>query len=152
MATSPHEWWGDLQAGIKGITVAVDGVDHIFTQCALDPCVFLLHKVVDGKISGSPVGYVGTHVDDLLVIAPKSIGDAVKRELSKVFPVDSGEEDEFAYLGSEIICREDSVTFRQKPYIENRLFTVDLPKNAADDDLADQDSLADNRSLIGALS
>ena len=41
--------------------------------------------------------------------------------------MDSWEEDEFAYLGSEIICREDSVTFRQKPYIENRLFTVDLP-------------------------
>ena len=44
-----------------------------------------------------------------------------------MFPVDSWEEDDFAYLGSEIICREDSVTFRQKPYIENRLFTVDLP-------------------------
>ena len=82
LATSPHEWWEDLQAGIKGVTVVVDGLDHIFTQCALDPCVFLLRKVVDGKISGPPVGYVGSHVDDLLVIAPKSIGDAVKRELA----------------------------------------------------------------------
>ncbi|CAE7615546.1 GIP [Symbiodinium sp. CCMP2592] len=152
LATSPHEWWGDLQSGIKGATVTIEGADHIFDQCGLDPCIFILRRVVDGKMSGPPVAYVGTHVDDLLVVAPRSVGDAVKSELSKVFPVDSWEDDEFAYLGSEIICREDSVLFRQKPYIDSRLFTIDLPKNVHEDDLADNDCLADNRSLIGALS
>ncbi|CAE7307731.1 GIP [Symbiodinium sp. CCMP2592] len=152
LATSPHEWWGDLQAGIKGITLDLNGDEHIFDQCALDPCIFILRKVIEEKMTGPPVAYVGTHVDDLLVIAPKSVGDGVKAELSKVFPVDSWEEDEFAYLGSEIICREDTVVFRQKPYIENRLFFVDIPKNVNDDDLANSECLADNRSLIGALS
>ncbi|CAE7467344.1 RE2 [Symbiodinium sp. CCMP2456] len=152
LATSPHEWWLDLQNGIKGITIQLNEAEYIFDQCPLDPCVFLLRKVVNGKMEGPPVGYVGSHVDDLLVIAPATIGDAIKAELSKTFPVDTWENDEFAYLGSEIICKDDTVVFRQKPYIENRLFVVDIPANANEQDLASPDHIADNRSLVGALS
>ncbi|OLQ00470.1 Copia protein [Symbiodinium microadriaticum] len=152
LATSPHEWWQDLQAGIKGITIQIEGQDHSFDQCALDPCVFLLRQRTHNGHRGVPKGYVGSHVDDLLVVAPSTVGDKIKAELSRVFPVETWEENEFAYLGSEIICHDDSVMFRQKPYIESRLFLVDIPKNAHEDDLADNECIADNRSLVGALS
>ena len=152
LATSPHEWWQDLQAGIKGIVIVIAENEYIFDQCALDPCVFMLRKLVDNKLDGDPVGYVGSHVDDLLVVAPDSIGKIIKDKLSKVFPVDTWEDDEFAYLGSEIACKEDYVLFRQKPYIESRLFHVEIPAGVNDDDLADADCIADNRSLVGALS
>eukprot|EP00439_Symbiodinium_sp_Y106_P001495 s818_g1.t1 len=152
LATSPHEWWQDLQNGIKGIILDIGGEQYVFDQCPLDPCVFPLRRVVAGKMCGRPVGYVASHVDDLLVIASRGISLAVRDELSKVFPVDTWEEGEFTYLGSEIKCGEDSVMLRQRPYIEDRLFTVDVPKNANEDDIADADCIADNRSLIGALS
>ena len=152
LATSPHEWWQDLQNGIKGIMLDIRGEQYVFDQCPLDPCVFPLRRVVAGKMCGRPVGYVASHVDDLLVIASRSISLAVREELSKVFPVGTWEEGEFTYLGSEIKCEEDSVMLRQRPYIEDRLFTVDVPKNANEDDIADADCIADNRSLIGALS
>ncbi|CAE6956523.1 RE1 [Symbiodinium sp. CCMP2456] len=152
LATSPHEWWLDLQNGIKGILLEIEGEQYIFDQCPLDPCVFPLRRVVNGKMHGKPVGYVASHVDDLLVIASMSVSLRIREELSKVFPVESWEEDEFTYLGSEIKCDGDKVMLHQKPYIEDRLFTVDIPKNVADDDLADANCIADNRSLIGALS
>ena len=152
LATSPHEWWLDLQRGIKTIVVILDGVEHGFDQCALDPCVFLLRRREGERMVGQPRAYVGSHVDDLLVIAPTSIGDIVKKQLSNTFPVDTWEDDNFAYLGSEIVCEKETVLFRQKPYIENRLFTVDMPKNVNDEDLAGPEQIADNRSLVGALS
>ena len=152
LATSPHEWWQDLQNGIKGIMLDIRGEQYVLDQCPLDPCVFPLRRVVAGKMCGRPVGYVASHVDDLLVIASRGISLAVRDELSKVFPVDTWEEGEFTYLGSEIKCGKDSVMLRQRPYIEDRLFTVDVPKNANEDDIADADCIADNRSLIGALS
>ena len=152
MRRAPHEWWQDLQAGIKGITIQIEGQDYSFDQCALDPCVFLLRQRTHNGHRGVPKGYVGSHVDDLLVVAPSTVGDKIKAELSRVFPVETWEENEFAYLGSEIICHDDSVMFRQKPYIESRLFLVDIPKNAHEDDLADNECIADNRSLVGALS
>ena len=37
LATSPHEWWLDLQRGIKTITVVTNGEEHAFDQCALRP-------------------------------------------------------------------------------------------------------------------
>ena len=93
-----------------------------------------------------------SHVDDLLVIAPTGVSLAVRAELPKAFPVDSWEEEEFTYLGSEIKCEADNVMLRQRPYIEDRLFTADVPKNSCDEDVASPDCIADNRSLIGALS
>ena len=40
----------------------------------------------------------------------------------------------------------------QQAYAESRLFTLDLPRGASDEDLAGPDLIADNRSLVGALS
>ena len=58
----------------------------------------------------------------------------------------------FSYLGSEIYYGDDEVVLSQQVYAESRLFTLDIPKGAADTDLAGPDLVADNRSLVGALS
>ena len=152
LATSPHEWWQDLQGGMKFAELHIEGATYKFDQCPLDPCVFMLRRWQEGKFSGKPIAYVGSHVDDLLVIGPKKVNKEIQRVLSEVFPVDEWIEDLLTYLGSEICCEEDRVKVTQKRYTENRLFTVDLQKGIPDDAPADAEVLADNRSLIGALS
>ncbi|CAE7733722.1 GIP [Symbiodinium sp. CCMP2592] len=127
LATSPHGWWLDLQGGIKG-------------------------EFRDEKFVGKPIGYVGTHVDDLLVVAPRSVKKAICEALSRTFPVDSWEERAFSYVGTEISYDENGAYLNQQSYVESRLFTVNIPKGASEDAPADAEALADNRSLIGALS
>ncbi|CAE7614157.1 GIP, partial [Symbiodinium pilosum] len=40
----------------------------------------------------------------------------------------------------------------QKSYVDTRLFKLEIPEGANDDELASEDLVADNRSLVGALS
>ena len=152
LATSPHEWWGDLQAGIKGIELRHDGKVYGFDQCPLDPCIFVLREKIDGGFRGAGIGFVGSHVDDLLVIAPSTFGELIKKELSAAFPVDVWEDDEFSYVGMELKCDEFGVSVTQTSYVDSRLFHVTVPKGVKDEDIADQECVADNRSLVGALS
>ena len=156
LATSPHEWWNDLRSGIFAVEVilpgGVDGDHYKFEQCALDPCVFMLRKWTAGGFLGEPVGYIGCHVDDILIAAPKSLQGAVQKALSGTFPIDEWEEDEFEFLGSKIAVTADGVELSQEKYATTRLFQLELPANAKDEDPASAELISDNRSLIGALS
>ena len=152
LATSPREWWLDLQDGIGKIDIDIEGVNHRFDQCPLDPCIFVFRQYSGGSFVGQPRGYIGTHVDDLLVIAPTSISSMIELALSQAFPIDEWESELFNYLGSEIYYGDGEVVLRQQAYAESRLFTLDLPRGANDEDLAGPDLIADNRSLVGALS
>ena len=152
LATSPREWWLDLQEGFNKIKIEIDKHFYHFDQCPLDPCIFMLRRFVSGKFIGEPRGYVGTHVDDLLTIAPTSVSKLIEEALSQAFPVGEWESELFSYLGSEICYGDDEVVLSQQVYAEGRLFTLDIPRGAADSDLAGPDLIADNRSLVGALS
>ena len=152
LATSPREWWLDLQDGFGNIEIKVDERFFRFDQCPLDPCIFMLREYVSEKFIGPPRGYVGTHVDDLLVIAPTTVSKLIEEALGQAFPVGEWESELFNYLGSEIYYGDEEVVLSQQAYAETRLFTLDLPKGAADEDLAGPDLVADNRSLVGALS
>ena len=44
LATSPREWWLDLQDGIGKIDISIEGVNRRFDQCPLDPCIFVLRQ------------------------------------------------------------------------------------------------------------
>ena len=101
---------------------------------------------------GKAIGYIGTHVDDILVIAPKSISTKIKEGLSKTFPIEKWEVDHLDYIGSEIEVYEEEVKVSQKKYVDTRLFTLEIPKGVNEEDAADQELAADNKSLIGALS
>ena len=87
LATSPREWWLDLQDGICKIEIEIEGAKHRFDQCPLDPCIFVLRQFVSGRFVGEPKGYIGTHVDDLLVIAPATTSKLVEKALGQAFPV-----------------------------------------------------------------
>ena len=155
LATSPHEWWGDLQGGFRDVKVCdEDGNEFRFEQCGLDPCVFMLQKwnADTGSFEGPPAAYVGCHVDDLLVAAPDSLRKKIEDGLSAVFPIDTWEEGEFEFLGSQISVKKDSVEMVQEKYATTRLFQLDIPAGAEDGQLADDELVSDNRSLIGALS
>ena len=152
LATSPREWWEDLQDGFRKVQIEQDNKLYKFDQCPLDPCIFTLRQYQNGKFVGSPIGYVGTHVDDLLVVAPGSVSELIQGALSKEFPIDDWETQLFNYLGSEISYTDEEVIMSQKTYSETRLFRLDIPNGTGDEELAGEDLVADNRSLIGALS
>ena len=102
LATSPREWWLDLQEGIGKVNIEANGRCHRFEQCPLDPCIFVLKEYYEGKFVGKPKGYVGTHVDDLLVIASTSVSKLIEDALGQAFPIGEWESELFNYLGSEI--------------------------------------------------
>ncbi|CAE7492417.1 GIP [Symbiodinium natans] len=152
LATSPHEWWQDLQSGILDMKIEHEDGVFKFCQSPMDPCVFALRRWDGKKFSGRAVAFVGTHVDDLLVVGPGSLAEKMKEQLSRAFPIDSWEQDVFNYVGVEIVCTKDSVRVNQTGYVDTRLFLLPLPKGCRDEDLAGVDLIADNRSLVGALS
>ncbi|CAE7261564.1 RE2 [Symbiodinium sp. CCMP2592] len=152
LATSPHEWWKDLQQGMLSAEIQYLGETYGFEQCPLDPCIFMLRRRDNEKFTGKPLGYVGSHVDDLLVIAGKVVNKLIQAALSKTFPIDKWEEDHLDYVGTEIICGQGEVLVTQRKYAGTRLLTVDIPKGLDEEDLAGPEQIADNQSLIGALS
>ena len=72
----------DLQAGIKKTVIKYEGNDYSFDQCPLDPCVFALRKTADGKCEGKPIGYIGSHVDDLLLVSGRTVNKLMQAALS----------------------------------------------------------------------
>ena len=152
LATSPREWWLDLQEGITKIDIEIAGAHHRFEPCPLDPCIFVLRECSKEKFIGVPKGYVGTHVDDLLVIAATTVSKLIEEGLGHAFPIGEWESELFNYLGSEIYYGDNEVVLSQQAYAESRLFSLDIPRGVDENDLAGPDLVADNRSLVGALS
>ena len=152
LATSPHEWWNDLRGGIRQVEVIVNQENYKFEQCALDPCVFMLRRCLQGVFAGRPIAFIGCHVDDILVAAPGSIQKKIQKGLSGVFPIEEWEEDEFEFLGSRIKVVDNGVNVSQEKYASTRLFQLELPSGVCEDDLATPELVSDNTSLIGALS
>ncbi|CAE7219835.1 unnamed protein product, partial [Symbiodinium sp. KB8] len=96
LATSPHEWWQDLQGGILQVEVRCEERSFGFVQCPLDPCIFMLKEIVNGAYY------------DLLVIAGRKMNVLIREALSARFPIDKWELNHLDYVGSEIYCGEDS--------------------------------------------
>ncbi|CAE7197343.1 RE2 [Symbiodinium sp. CCMP2592] len=156
LATSPHTWWQDLQGGINEIEIEFPDTDYAgkyrFEQSAMDPCVFLLRRWNGESFEGTPVAYLGCHVDDLLVAGPRGLQQTIQRALAAKFEIQDWEMDEFEFLGSKIQVREHSINMTQEKYADTRLFYLDLPAGVSDDDMAPPELVSDNRSLVGALS
>ena len=110
LATSPHEWWQNLQEGILTVEIEWENKKYKFEPCPLDPCVFMLREKAGETFRGRPIGYVGSHVDDLLVIAARRLNRLIQKKLSDAFPVDDWIEDSLDYLGSEMTCGDSEVT------------------------------------------
>ena len=156
LATSPHIWWQDLQGGVAKVEIKVDlgegPTPWGFEQSPMDPCVFMLKELNEGEHRGQPIAYLGCHVDDLLIAAPRRLQLLIQQALSDVFPIETWETDVFEFLGSKISVGQDAVEMNQTKYAETRLFTLDIPSGVDEGDFAPQELVSDNRSLIGALS
>ncbi|CAE7230957.1 GIP [Symbiodinium sp. CCMP2592] len=152
LATSPREWWQDLQKGIFQVHLKIGDKDYAFDQCPLDPCIFMLREMKDHRFIGEPIGYLGTHVDDILVVASGAVSEMIRKSLSSAFAIDRWEIGDFSYVGSEISCKENEVTVTQTKYVESRLFLLEIPRHLSDEEPASFELKTDNQSLIGALS
>ena len=80
----------------------------------------------------------------MLVAGDGRVCEALKRELTKLFPIDEWDGDSFDYIGSFIEIGEDGIKVSQSASVDSRFFEVDVPSYPPDEEL-------DNRSLIGAL-
>ncbi|CAE7724502.1 GIP [Symbiodinium sp. CCMP2592] len=152
LVDSPHSWWERFKGDVTTLKpVLEDGTECVIEQCPLDPCVFFVKKVIEGSLS-EPIAYIAVHVDDVLLVGGPGVCQSVKDLLSKAFPIDGWETDAFEYIGSFIEFDDKVVKVSQESYVESRLFQVDVQASQRDEELATDEQLADNRSLIGALS
>ena len=110
---SPRKWWRKLKDDILGLTINIRENDYKFMQNPLDPCLFQLVQTTEAE--GDPVGYIGVHVDDLLVVAHPVVSEAIRGALSRIFPIGDWEIDNFEYLGSQITVTSEGVRFPNKP-------------------------------------
>ena len=152
---SPRKWWKKFKKDIQELTIILgDNKEAKFYASALDPCVFQLVGLDDEGMrgSGAPLCYAAVHVDDILLVAEKGVRDSVQRQLSLCFPVDEWEQDVFDFIGSHIETKPEGIFVSQSSYASNRLFEVEVSSTLADDVMANPEQIADNRSLVGALS
>ncbi|CAE7496514.1 GIP [Symbiodinium sp. CCMP2592] len=148
LVESPRMWYDRLDQVLTEEIFVIDGVHHRLRPCPLDPCVYLLQA--EGELR--PRAYIGIHVDDLIILAPREVRLALQEKISALFPVDSWESEEFDYIGSRITVKDGTVVVNQAAFVEGRLFTIEVPKNQEGDQPAAEEQMIDNKSLIGALS
>ncbi|CAE7610734.1 RE2 [Symbiodinium sp. CCMP2592] len=152
---SPRKWWKKFKKDIQEMTIELpEGKKGKFFASPLDPCVFQLIELdEDGRRGdGRPICYAAVHVDDILLVGPHALRVSVQGQLSGCFPVEEWEEDVFDFIGSHIETRPDGIFVSQSSYATNRLFEIYVDPKAPGDALADAEQVADNRSLVGALS
>ena len=152
---SPRKWWRRLRGDMLGISIVREGQKYKLLQSPLDACLFQLVKdsfdPADLK-SEEPVGYVGVHVDDLLVAGGPVFSRLIQEALSNIFPVGEWLVDDFDYLGSHIKVDDKGVFFSQEAYASSRLFEIPISTEQKDEDPATEEQRIDNQSLVGALS
>ena len=152
---SPRKWWRRLRGDMLGISIVHEGQKYKLLQSPLDACLFQLVKdsfdPADLK-SEEPVGYVGVHVDDLLVAGGPVFSRLIQEALSNIFPVGEWLVDDFDYLGSHIKVDDKGVFFSQEAYASSRLFEIPISTEQKDEDPATEEQRIDNQSLVGALS
>ena len=152
---SPRKWWRRLRGDMLGISIVHEGQKYKLLQSPLDACLFQLVKdsfdPADLK-SEEPVGYVGVHVDDLLVAGGPVFSRLIQEALSNIFPVGEWLVDDFDYLGSHIKVDGQGVFFSQEAYASSRLFEIPISTEQKDEDPATEEQRIDNQSLVGALS
>ena len=148
LVESPRMWYDRLDQVLTEETFRIGDKDFRLRPCPLDPCVFLLQAEGEPR----PRAYIGIHVDDLLILAPRDVRLALQERIGELFPVDSWEDGEFDYIGSRITLKDGIVEVNQAAFVEGRLFSIEVPKQQEADQPATEEQAIDNKSLIGALS
>eukprot|EP00439_Symbiodinium_sp_Y106_P077011 s874_g16.t1 len=158
LVDSPSSWWDTLRSTLQEMEIqAEDGRVWHVRQCTLDHCIFMIQQYLGKDKNGMsiyerPQGYLGVHVDDILLVGCDELCTLTKRRLSEVFPIPEWESNSFEYVGSfiDIGCEEIRVT--QSSYVKTRLFEIEVSTDQKDWEPATEVQKHDNMSLVGALS
>ena len=76
----------------------------------------------------------------------------LQTDLATRFPIEEWETGNFDFIGSHIETLPDGIKISQSSYVTNRLFQIEIESQIGDEEAASPEQVADNRSLIGALS
>ena len=147
LATSPRLWWKRLASELTAMEIYIKGEKLTLHHHVLDSCMFILRDE-----SGEMRGALATHVDDILLAAPKEEITELQKNLSGIFPISEWESDTFEYIGSDIEQNDNGIHVGQSSYVKSRLETVDIPKGVNPEDVADEVTRLDNQSVVGGLS
>eukprot|EP00435_Cladocopium_sp_Y103_P068690 s358_g32.t1 len=148
LSTSPKLWWLKLSSDVIDITFEYNSEKFKVEQNEIDPCCFRIVSCGDGRIAGM----FFTHVDDIMVMAEGGVFQAVKEEISRRFPVDEWEHDQFEYVGCEYKVGDGEIFINQSVYTQTRVDRISIPSGLDDDDPAGQDLINSHRSVVGCLS
>ena len=85
LVESPGEWWSEFRDKVLEKEITHKGVVYKFKQSPLDPCLFFLYLEDDPE--QTPQGYLGVHVDDVLVAGEGELAESIRRGLSEAFPM-----------------------------------------------------------------
>ena len=158
LVDSPRKWWRRFRQDIQCREIKLEDQKVAkFVNSPLDPCVFQLMELDSAgnvKEDTYPLCYAAVHVDDILLAGPRSLNRLVQEQLSHCFPVEEWETDSFDFIGShiEVLVFRDEIRISQGAYVSSRLFEVEVDTKEDGLAMASAEQLADNRSLIGALS
>ncbi|OLQ05449.1 Copia protein [Symbiodinium microadriaticum] len=156
LVDSPRKWWRRFRQDIQCREIKLENQKVAkFVNSPLDPCVFQLMELDSAgnvKEDTYPLCYAAVHVDDILLAGPRSLNRLVQEQLSHCFPVEEWETDSFDFIGSHIEVFRDEIRISQGAYVSSRLFEVEVDTKEDGLAMASAEQLADNRSLIGALS
>ena len=86
LVNAPKKWWDRLKKSL---------IQHGFTSCSLDPCVFVLRK------SGKVHGVLGVHVDDMIGGGNETF-NRVMTTVRKEFGFGSWDSGYFRFKGRQI--------------------------------------------------
>ena len=153
---SPRKWWRKLKGNIQEHIVQLREKKLAkFIPSPLDLCVFQLMACTEEKIlieGEKLLAYAAVHVDDILLVSPKTLTATLQTDLATRFPIEEWETGNFDFIGSHIEALPDGIKISQSSYVTNRLFQIEIDSHVGDEEAASPEQVADNRSLIGALS
>ena len=113
-----------------------------------DPAMYLYYDE-----GGDLKGMILTHVDDLLHgSGDQEFEEQVLKPLKEKFLFGSEEESAFLYVGMQVKQNTNSITVSLDHYVENiEVPALDSIDELQNDEIVDEDSQADFRSMVGKL-
>ncbi len=77
-------WWMKCSKTLLDLNARRQPGNFVFTPNKIDPCVFQLKEEATQKV----MGFLLTHIDDLMFLVEPNLDKSFKEEIQKRFPVD----------------------------------------------------------------
>ena len=119
------------------------------TKSKLDPAVFFLHETQSSQL----VGFVASHVDDVVWAGTQYFSDNVIDKVKSSFNISREHQEHFTYVGLKIEQDQDQINLHQKNYIDE-IRSVQTDETLGSDPCREisEKEKKDLRSAIGQLN